>query len=72
MRSILMFGFGVWECLLVLLIAVLIFGSKRIKSLGSDLGEAVKGFRRVIQDDSEGRESVSSSSTSVQKEVDKA
>ncbi len=41
-------GFGIKELLVVLLIAVVIFGTTRLKSLGSDLGSAIKGFRKAI------------------------
>lgn len=41
---------SIWHWLIVLLIAVLIFGTKRLSSLGSDLGGAVKGFRKAMAD----------------------
>lgn len=43
-------GISVWQLLIILLIVVLIFGTKRLKSIGSDLGGAVKGFRRSMED----------------------
>ncbi|MEL7939616.1 twin-arginine translocase TatA/TatE family subunit [Pseudomonas delhiensis] len=39
--------------LVLLLVALLVFGSKRVKHLGSDLGEAIKGFRRSVNADDE-------------------
>ena len=39
-------GISVWQLLIVLLIVVLIFGTKRIKNLGGDLGGAIKSFRK--------------------------
>ena len=39
-------GISVWQLLIVLLIVVLIFGTKRIKNIGSDLGGAIKSFRK--------------------------
>ena len=39
-------GISVWQLLIVLLIVVLIFGTKRIKSIGGDLGGAIKSFRK--------------------------
>ena len=39
-------GFGMTELLVILAIVLLIFGPKRIKSIGSDLGNAIKGFRK--------------------------
>ncbi len=44
-------GFGITELLIVLAIVLLIFGPRRLKSLGSDLGSAIKGFRKAVTDD---------------------
>lgn len=44
-------GFGLTELLVILAIVLLIFGPKRLKSLGSDLGSAIKGFRTAVTDD---------------------
>ena len=41
---------SIWHWLVVLLIAVLIFGTKRLRSMGEDLGGAVKGFRKAMSD----------------------
>ncbi len=46
-----MFGLGVWELLIILAIVVLLFGPRRLKTLGSDLGNAIKGFRSAVQQD---------------------
>lgn len=43
-------GISLWQLLIVLLIVVLIFGTKRLSSIGSDLGGAVKGFRKAMGD----------------------
>ena len=44
-------SFGITELLIVLAIVLLIFGSKRIGSFGSDLGRAIKGFRKAVNTD---------------------
>lgn len=44
-------GFGLTELLVVLAIVLLIFGPRRLKSIGSDLGNAIKGFRKAVTDD---------------------
>jgi sec-independent protein translocase protein TatA len=44
-------GFGLTELLVILAIVLLIFGPKRLKTLGSDLGSAIKGFRSAVTDD---------------------
>lgn len=41
---------SIWHWLIVLLIAVLVFGTKRLSSIGTDLGSAVKGFRKAMSD----------------------
>lgn len=44
-------GFGLTELLVVLAIVLLIFGPKRLKNIGSDIGNAIKGFRTAMTDD---------------------
>ncbi len=44
---------GIPELLVVLLIVVLLFGTTKIKSLGNDLGSAIKGFRNAIDNDAD-------------------
>ena len=39
-------GISIWQLLIVLLIVVLVFGTKRLKKLGGDLGGAIKSFRK--------------------------
>lgn len=43
-------GFSIPHLLVVLTIVVLVFGTKRLKHLGSDLGEAIRGFRKAVND----------------------
>ncbi len=43
-------SFSIWHWLIVLLIIVLVFGTKKLKNIGSDLGGAVKGFKDGIRD----------------------
>jgi len=44
-------GISIWQLLIVLLIVVLLFGTKKLKGLGSDLGDAVKSFKKAINED---------------------
>ena len=46
-------GIGIWQLLIILLIVVMLFGTKRLKNLGSDLGGALKGFKSAIKEDEE-------------------
>lgn len=43
-------SFSIWHWLIVLLVVVLIFGTKKLKNMGSDLGGAVKGFKDGMRD----------------------
>ncbi len=47
-------SFSVWHWLIVLLIVVLVFGTKKLKNIGSDLGSAVKGFKDGIKEGASG------------------
>jgi len=49
--------FSIWHWLIVLLIIVLVFGTKKLKNIGSDLGGAVKGFKDGVKDGSAPAES---------------
>lgn len=44
-------GISIWQLLIILAIVIMLFGTKRLRSLGSDLGSAVKGFRKSMQED---------------------
>ena len=46
-----MFGLGIWELLIILAIILVVFGPKRLKNIGSDLGSAIKGFRTAVKDE---------------------
>ncbi|MBJ7551440.1 Sec-independent protein translocase subunit TatA [Marinomonas ostreistagni] len=50
-------GISIWQLLIVLAILILIFGTKKLKSLGSDLGGAVKGFKEAVNNDEEAKDS---------------
>lgn len=47
-------SFSIWHWLIVLAVVVLIFGTKKLKNVGSDLGAAVKGFKDGVKDGSSG------------------
>jgi sec-independent protein translocase protein TatA len=44
-------GLHIWHLLIILGIVIVIFGTKRLKTLGSDLGGAIKGFRKAMDQD---------------------
>lgn len=43
-------GLSIWHWLIVLVVVVLVFGTKKLKNVGSDLGSAVKGFKDGMKD----------------------
>ena len=43
-------GISIWQLLIILVIVVLLFGTKKLKTLGGDLGSAVKGFKKAVSD----------------------
>lgn len=46
-------SFGITELMVLLAIVLLLFGTSKLRNLGSDLGSAIKGFKSAIGDDSE-------------------
>ena len=44
-------GISMWQLLILLLIVVLVFGTKRLRNMGGDLGVAIKGFRKGMEDE---------------------
>lgn len=49
-------GISIWQLLIIFGIVLLLFGGKRLRSLGSDLGTAIKGFRSSIKEGKEAME----------------
>jgi sec-independent protein translocase protein TatA len=44
-------SFSIWHWLIVLVVVLLIFGTKKLRNIGSDLGGAVKGFKEGMKED---------------------
>ena len=53
-------SFSIWHWLIVLLIVVMVFGTKKLKNIGSDLGSAVKGFKDGMKDGSSSEDAAAS------------
>lgn len=52
-------GIGFKELLIILVIVLILFGAKRLRNLGSDLGAAMKGFRQAVKDETpEGKDAL--------------
>ncbi len=64
-------GFSIWELLIVLLIVALLFGTKKLRNMGGDLGSAIKSFRNAMKDGEDDSTSTSSkNSRIIEGEVD--
>ncbi|WP_286234129.1 Sec-independent protein translocase subunit TatA [Thalassotalea sediminis] len=44
-------GISIWQLLIVAAIVILLFGTKKLRNLGSDLGSAVKGFKKAVTEE---------------------
>ncbi|NMP16158.1 MULTISPECIES: Sec-independent protein translocase subunit TatA [unclassified Thalassotalea] len=44
-------GISIWQLLIIFAIIILLFGTKKLRNIGSDLGSAVKGFKNSVSDD---------------------
>lgn len=49
-------GISIWQLVIVLLIVVLLFGTKKMRNIGSDLGSAIKNFKASMADGEQGKE----------------
>lgn len=55
-------GIGIWQLVIVAVIVVLLFGTKKLRNIGGDLGSAVKGFKNAIGEEKEQNNSAEKSS----------
>jgi sec-independent protein translocase protein TatA len=51
-----MSGISIWQLLIIAVIVVLLFGTKKLRNLGTDLGSAIKGFKSAVTDEPEKKE----------------
>ncbi|MCJ8317158.1 Sec-independent protein translocase subunit TatA [Idiomarina sp.] len=59
-------GISPWQLLILLVIVVLLFGTKRLRNMGSDLGNAVKGFKKSMNDEADDKDSKDKKKESLQ------
>jgi len=52
-------GISFWQILIILVVILVLFGGKKIRTMGSDLGEGLKGFKKAIKDEDAEKESES-------------
>ena len=69
-------GISIWQLLIILAIVIMIFGTKKLRSLGGDLGGAVKGFKKAMNEepaekkDEDPKNLIHENSTDLQKDAD--
>lgn len=44
-------GIGIWQLVIVLLIVILVFGAKKLRNIGGDVGSAIKNFKQAVKQD---------------------
>lgn len=62
-------SFSIWHWLIVLLIVVMVFGTKKLKNIGSDLGGAVKGFKDGMKDGTQSADAAAAPAAQVGQET---
>ncbi len=50
-----MAGISIWQLLIIFAIIILLFGTKKLRNIGSDLGSAVKGFKKAVNDEQDSK-----------------
>jgi len=62
-------GISIWQILIILAIVLLLFGTKRLRNIGGDLGEAIKGFKQSMQSASQADKSKTDDSAESKKDT---
>lgn len=60
-------GISPWSLILILIIVLLLFGTKRLRNMGSDLGDAIKNFRKSVSDEEKNSENTNSNNNPQEK-----
>jgi len=60
-------GISVWQLAILLAVVLLIFGTKKLKNVGGDLGSAIKNFKDAVKDDNNNPETTTSVQTDIKK-----
>ena len=62
-------GISIWSLLLILGIVILIFGTKKLRNVGGDLGGAIKNFKKSVKDEEVGNDSANADSQVIEGKV---
>ncbi len=64
-------GIGIWQLVIILLIVILVFGAKKIRNIGGDVGSAIKNFKQAVkQDEDDGEDEAKRVETKSEKIID--
>jgi len=63
-------GISIWQLLIVLAIVILLFGTKKLKGIGGDLGGALKGFKKALGDDAKKSDELDMTNDSLKKSTE--
>ncbi len=63
-------GISIWQLLIILAIVFMLFGTKKLRNLGGDLGGAIKGFKNAMSDDSQEKVEDKSKENTVDKVIE--
>ncbi|NDH40109.1 MAG: twin-arginine translocase TatA/TatE family subunit [Gammaproteobacteria bacterium] len=64
-------GISIWQLLIILAIVVMLFGTSRLRNIGSDLGSAIRGFRDSMSKDDASGDTVANSTPGKEQDSDK-
>ena len=56
-------GISLWQLLIILVIVLMVFGTKKLRNMGGDLGTAIKGFKKSVKEEPAGANVIESAST---------
>lgn len=62
-------AFSIWHLIIILLIVVAIFGTAKLRNVGSDLGSAIKGFRSAVKEEEEKKQKEAAIGHTIEAEV---
>ncbi|WP_308387652.1 Sec-independent protein translocase subunit TatA [Acidithiobacillus sp. AMEEHan] len=62
-------AFSIWHLIIILLIVVALFGTAKLRNVGSDLGSAIKGFRSAVKEEEEKKEKEAAIGHTIEAEV---
>ncbi|MFQ5546341.1 MAG: Sec-independent protein translocase subunit TatA [Acidiferrobacterales bacterium] len=64
-------GIGIWQLLIILLIVVLVFGAKKLRNIGGDVGSAIKNFKQAVKEgEDDGEEEAQRAEAKTEKIID--